>query len=782
MTKRNKSALICMTFFLLLSVALTVYMMPRERTSEFLDYREGVLAPEKIIAPFDFEILRTDEELDELRNKLKSTIVPVFVLQDTLNTYLYKQYQNFGSDFDELLSMQDNVTGLYEKTIFIEAKKDSLYKIDPQAFHIQKNTTDSVYQILRKNFQREKFLFDQNYGVDFDDLSKLNLLSDVNIRKRVGYYLRRNTQDRILDTPKNGIFNRHLGKFLLQNSSGNELKEFFINDFDDITAKEERDINFLSSIHADLDNDSLAYWRKIIKNFSKPSLIFSKKLTDSLILKAQNEVPLADGLVKKGDEILLKNMVVTKNHLKKLRSLELKQKEILLRGQNSLFTKINFKDLAGKTIISTLFYLILILMIYFNRKKYLYDVKAVTQLFMLIIIQLLIVYYSRKYIDTFSPYLVTMSVTSVLAAVFFDMRVAFATTVVCSVLTSLIIGSNFMYIFIPMFSGLFTMYAVNKIRDIFQFIYKTLLFSLFGLLIPGIGFYLMYNSSFDQLILVLSHSVINSVVSPLLALTFLTIIERVFKTPTDVTLLQLSDMSNPLLKKLQIEAPGTYHHSITVGNLAEAAAEAINANSLLARVGSYYHDIGKIKKAEYFIENQQNNMPNKHDKMIPSMSAFVLSAHVKEGIKMAYENKLPEVIIDFIRTHHGISRMEYFYNKALGISKGTDEKVNESVYRYPGPKPHTKETAIVMLSDIVEAKCRTESEANTDRFRQIINEIIMDRLQSGELDECDIKLNDLSKIREAMLPVMTGMYHQRIKYPEKMKPEEKLTTVQDEKK
>ena len=175
-------------------------------------------------------------------------------------------------------------------------------------------------------------------------------------------------------------------------------------------------------------------------------------------------------------------------------------------------------------------------------------------------------------------------------------------------------------------------------------------------------------------------------------------------------------------------------------------------------------------------------MPNKHDKMIPSMSAFVLSAHVKEGIKMAYENKLPEVIIDFIRTHHGISRMEYFYNKALSISKGTDEKVNESVYRYPGPKPHTKETAIVMLSDIVEAKCRTESEANTDRFRQIINEIIMDRLQSGELDECDIKLNDLSKIREAMLPVMTGMYHQRIKYPEKMKPEEKLTTVQDEKK
>ncbi|MFO7810139.1 MAG: phosphohydrolase, partial [Candidatus Delongbacteria bacterium] len=127
----------------------------------------------------------------------------------------------------------------------------------------------------------------------------------------------------------------------------------------------------------------------------------------------------------------------------------------------------------------------------------------------------------------------------------------------------------------------------------------------------------------------------------------------------------------------------------------------------------------------------------------------------------------PEEIIDFIRTHHGNSKMEYFYNKAVKLAKGTDEKVTESIYRYPGPKPHSKETAIVMISDIVEAKCRTESEANVDRFRQIINETILEKLQSGELDECDIKINDLSKIREAMLPVITGMYHQRIKYPDK---------------
>ncbi len=769
MTKKNKTALIYVIFLMFVSVSVTVFMMPRGRTSEFLDYKEGVLAPEKIIAPFDFEILRTDEEMEELRNRIRSTVLPVFVLNDTLNTYLYKHYINFTSAYDEVLSMQTNVSALYEKIIFYESKKDSLSQSDPLAFQKNKNSADSVYQILRKNFLREKILFNNNYNVDFDELSGLSLIGDVPLRKKVGYYLRRNTQDRVLNTPKSNILNRHLGKFLLisgsQDSTG---KEYFLNDFEDVTSKDARDLDFLSTLHSDIDSDSLKYWVKIIKNFSKPSLIFSEKLTDSLIRKAKDEVPLADGLVKKGDEILLKNMVVTRNSLKILRSLEMKLKEAASQRKSSFFQKFNFKDISGKIIISSLFYLILILMLFNNRKKYFYNTKALTKLFFIILAQLVIVYFSRRYIENFSPYLVTMSVTSVLTAVFFDMRVSFVTTVVTSIMTSLIIGNNFLYVFIPMFSGLFTMYSVNRIRDIFQFIYRTLLYSFLGLLLPGAGFYLIYNSSVDELISILAQSGVNSAVSPLLALTILTIIERTFKTPTDVTLLQLSDMSNPLLKKLQMEAPGTYHHSITVGNLAEAAAEAIGANSLLARVGAYYHDIGKTFKAAYFIENQQN-MPNKHDKMAPNMSAFILSTHVKEGIKLAYENHLPEVIIDFIKTHHGVSRMEYFYNKAVNMAKGTDEKVNESVYRYPGPKPHTKETAVVMISDIVEAKCRTESGANVDRFRQIINEIIMDRLQSGELDECDVKLNDLSKIREAMLPVITGMYHQRVKYPEKNK-------------
>jgi cyclic-di-AMP phosphodiesterase PgpH len=748
-------------------------MMPRERSSEFVDYREGLLSPDKVIAPFDFEILRTEDELNEIREKVRTTIPPVFVFNDTLNLVLYKNYTVFAADFERIYALNQKVRTVSDKHIFYETKKDSLSASTGENYYKNRASLDSMYQLLRKDLLKEKVVFGQSYSLNFDDLVSPPLLLDVPTRKTVGYFLRRNINEKHLNIPKGSILNRHLGKFLL--SENGLMEEKLLNDFTDVEYKrKEVDQDFLlKSISTDIDNDTLKYWSRVLEAFSKPALIFSKKLTDSLTVKIENDIPLAEGLIKKGEEILSRNMVVTKQSLKVLRSLDMKLKELEKIGNGSFLRNMNIRVLSGKTLIASLFYFVLLMMLYFNRKKFLYNFMAMIKLFTIILFQLALVYFSIKYIDDFSPYLVTMSVTSVLIAIFFDMRVSFVATVITSILCSLIIGNNFMFVFIPVFSGLFAMYALHDIRDIFRFIYRNFLFSFMGLMLPGLGFSLVFNSPYEDVIQILTHSLINAAVSPLLALTLLTVIEKIFKTPTDVTLLQLSDMSNPLLRKLQVEAPGTYHHSVTVGNLAEAAAEAIGANSLLARVGAYYHDVGKTFKPAYFIENQQN-MPNKHDKMPPNMSAFVLSAHVKDGIKLANEHKLPEIIIDFIRMHHGASRMEYFYSKAINMTKGTDEKINESIFRYPGPKPNSKETAIVMIADIVEAKCRTESGANADRFRQIIREIIIDRFQSGELDECDIKLNDLTKIREAMIPVITGMYHQRIKYPDKIQNGESL--------
>ena len=239
--------------------------------------------------------------------------------------------------------------------------------------------------------------------------------------------------------------------------------------------------------------------------------------------------------------------------------------------------------------------------------------------------------------------------------------------------------------------------------------------------------------------------------------------ESTFGLTTDITLLELSDLNRPLLKRLALEAPGTYHHSIMIGTLAEEAAMSINANSLLARVGSYYHDIGKMLKPEYFVENQMG-AKNKHEQLTPSMSALILEAHVKEGKELAEENGLPQCIVEFITGHHGSSVMSYFYEKAKSQD---DEGTDIDDYRYPGPKPISKEVAIVMLADSVEAASRTLEDPTPARIRGLVRKIIFSRFESGELDDCDLTLKDLHQIEESFVRVLMGIFHRRIAYPEK---------------
>ncbi|MBN2789239.1 MAG: HDIG domain-containing protein [Candidatus Delongbacteria bacterium] len=778
MIKKNKKYLINIFMLLAVSVAITVFLLPKGKISEFSNYKIGLLAPEKVISPFDFEILRSEDELKDVRFKIRSTVLPIFVYSDTLNLSLYRKYGQFYNSFEDLKKNKKNLKSIKEKLDFYNTKKDSLIKKDSIDYIANKMALDSIFSSYSKQFSTDELNFKQNFFMDFNELNSLPLLSNVEFRKKVGYFLRRHINDQVLNISKNSIFNRELGKFMIITQTDTLIKN--INDYNDIDNKNEDNLDFLvSNYNSDVDNDSLKYWNKIIANFSRPNIIYDKILTERMILKAQNGVPLARGLVNKGEEIVSKNMLITKDIHDKLLSLDRKIKEKSeLEINNNFIGSINFRNIGGKTLLSTLFYVILLLMLYFNRSDFFYNFKRMTLIFLMVLIQLSIIYFSSKYIENYSPYLVLMPVTSILIGIFFDIRTAFVGTVIITMLGSLIVGNSYAFVFIPMFSGLFTMYGVNKIRDIFQFIYKTFVFTFLGLLIPGLGFQLLLTTSNDQFATIFLHCSINAVVTPLIALALLSLIEIVFKIPTDITLLQLSDMSRPLLKKLQIEAPGTSHHSIVVGNLAEAAAEAIKANSLLARVGAYYHDIGKTFKPAYFVENQKN-IGNKHDKMAPNMSALILSNHVKEGTKLANEYKLPEIIIDFIKTHHGTSRMEFFYSKALTQLKDPEEKINESIYKYPGPKPQTKETAIVMLSDIVEAKSRTETNANIDRFRQIINEIILERLQTGELDECNLKINELSKIREAMIPVLTGMYHSRIVYPDKNKEQQEIDNLDE---
>ena len=245
---------------------------------------------------------------------------------------------------------------------------------------------------------------------------------------------------------------------------------------------------------------------------------------------------------------------------------------------------------------------------------------------------------------------------------------------------------------------------------------------------------------------------------------FLPILESVFGITTDIKLLELSSLNAPILRRLAVEAPGTYHHSIIVGTLAEAGAEAIGANSLLVRVGAYYHDIGKLKTPEYYIENQIY-ISNKHENLSPSMSSLILASHVKDGLALADEIRLVPEVRDLIPQHHGTRLMKYFYEKARDAADGKDRQVNENDFRYPGPKPQRKEAAILMLADQVEAAARTLQDPNPSQIRGLIRRLIQVNIQERQFDECDITMKDLDKILRAFERVITGMHHHRIEYP-----------------
>lgn len=254
---------------------------------------------------------------------------------------------------------------------------------------------------------------------------------------------------------------------------------------------------------------------------------------------------------------------------------------------------------------------------------------------------------------------------------------------------------------------------------------------------------------------------LSGVLAAVLAIGTAPVLESVFQYSTDIKLLELSRMDHPLLKELAIKAPGTYHHSLIIGTLAEAAAESISANPLLARVGAYYHDIGKMKMPQYFVENSTED---RHGKLTPSMSALIISSHIKEGVELARKHRLGSEITDIISQHHGTALMNYFFQKAR--AEGKDAEVPEVDFRYPGPRPQTKEAGIVMLADAIEAASKTLEDPSPDRIQWLTQKIVNRIFSDGQLDECELTLKDLHAITRSFNKVFEGMYHQRVDYPE----------------
>lgn len=503
--------------------------------------------------------------------------------------------------------------------------------------------------------------------------------------------------------------------------------------------------------------------REIIKlvsiNSLRPNLIYNEEKTTLAIQEAMDSVAPVQKTIKAGEIIVREGNRVTEEQISILEQLGIQ------RTNNYTLTLIG----------TALFVLLTFwLIIEFVRRYYPAIYRNDMLLLLLGLIFVLVISISRfltiikigdqPALGNLIGYLAPVAAGSMLIAILLDDHLAYFITLIMALYVGLLTEGNQLFYAITALVGgtvgIFQVHRVDQTSDLAKSgIYIALADIATIITLLFIGDELNLNS----LVLGATIGAINGILSAVLMIGVLPYLEAAFSITSMSKLLELSNPNHPVLKRLLLEAPGTYHHSLMVGNLAEASAESIGANPLLVRVGSLYHDIGKIKRPEYFVENQRG-FDNPHEKIAPALSTLIITSHVKEGVAIAREHYLPDAIIDFIEQHHGTSLAKYFYSRAL--EEDRDGSVNEENFRYDGPQPKTKETALVMLADSVEAAVRSLDTPTSEKIRDMVRILIQDKLNDGQLEMCDLTFKDLDTISKSFNKVLEGIYHKRIEYPE----------------
>lgn len=516
--------------------------------------------------------------------------------------------------------------------------------------------------------------------------------------------------------------------------------------------------------HAQID--SMGYSRTardIIKlvtiNSLRPNLIYNAEATRTAIQEATQAVQPVQKNIKAGEIIVRAGDRVTAEQISTLEQLGIQR------------TQSYTSTLVGAAIFVLLTFWLVIQFL----RRYYRDIFKDDRLMLLIGLIFVIILLLTRFltmikisnnaeIDALVGYLAPVAAGSMLIAILLDNRLAHFLTLIMALYVGLLTEGNQLFYGITAFVGgtvgVFQVYRLSQTSDLAKsglYIALANIVTIFTLYMIGGSF------SWNTILVGIVIGAVNGILSAILMIGALPYLESAFSITSMIKLLELSNPNHSLLKRLLLEAPGTYHHSLMVGNLAEASAESVGANPLLVRVGAYYHDIGKLKRPEYFVENQRG-FDNPHEKIAPALSALIITSHVKDGLELAREAHLPDVVSAFIAQHHGTSLTKYFYSRAL--EEDRDGSISPDSFRYEGPKPQTKEVALVMLADSVEAAIRSLQEPTEAKIRDMVKKIIKDKLNDGQLESCDLTFKDLDTITQSFCTILEGIYHKRIEYPE----------------
>lgn len=504
----------------------------------------------------------------------------------------------------------------------------------------------------------------------------------------------------------------------------------------------------LSEVEAGIVSD-------LARDLIKSNSFYNAEKTNEAKRLARESVQPVSRTIAEGEIILREGDIVTPLDVEALSALGLRQAGIEWQG-----------------VVGTVIFVLLIAIVlglYLFRFQQEYWVRWPRMLLLLLLLVLFILAAKLMVSDqAILSYLLPTAALSMLLTVLLGPQLAITATVLFSMVVGFMAGGSLELAVYALVGGLIASLSLVRVERLNAFLWAGVYVALANLAV--ILAFRLPNQDYDavRLLTLAGFSLVNGGLSASLTLAGFYLLGTLFNITTSLQLMELARPTHPLLRQLLLKAPGTYHHTILVSNMAEEAAGRIGADALLARVGAYYHDIGKTIRPYFFVDNQVEGV-NVHERLDPRTSAQIVISHVKDGLDLAKRHRLPRKIRDFIPQHHGTSLATYFYQQAR---ESEGDEVNEEDFRYPGPKPQTKETAIVMLADICEAAVRAERPASIEEIEELVREIIGSKVLAGQLDECDLTLRDLDEIRNAFVNILQGVFHPRIKYPEEAERDE----------
>lgn len=586
-----------------------------------------------------------------------------------------------------------------------------------------------------------KSLFDEVLNLNATNMDEASKITEL--RKITQFKLTDSEYKELINTPKETLI---------------DLEGKIVNIIDKIYKKDIQENNESSlenakkeGINAIEEFNIATPLKEILVNITKsqinPNLFYDSEKTEEMQKEAQKSTSKV---------IIKKNQII------------IKEGEPVTAEQIAIINELGLLDngITGKYVyvyLSLALFLFVILFlqysyIYLNYKEIFFDAKRLILISLINILSLIL----ARSIGAVSAFLIPFAFGSMLLTLLLNYKISIIISIFNSAIISALVEFDPQVMLLVFINAILGAVMLKKMQQRNELIYATLYISVVSSILT-LATGVIISSNLKEIFIVSLFSIIGGVLSGIFALGVLPFLEGTFNEVTTIKLLELSNPNNPLLKKLLMEAPGTYHHSMLVANLAEMAAEEVGANPVVARIGAYYHDVGKTERPYFFGENQIGR-ENPHDKISAKLSTHIIISHVKDGLRLAKEHKLPPIIQDIIAEHHGTTLVKYFYYTMKNNAENPDD-IKEKDYRYSGPIPSSKEAGIVMLADGIEAAVRSIKEPNKEKIEEMVNNIIKDKLNSNQLINCDLTLKDIEKIRLCFLNALNGIYHQRIEYP-----------------